>query len=92
MASTKSIEVVPNPATCCADIIFYSDEYDLIKVLISDMTGKIVLTQILHIFPGRNIIPLQLESFTNSPTMSRQLYLVTIVGTSTFSKATFIKL
>lgn len=92
MASTKSIEVVPNPAACCADIIFYSDEYDLVKVLISDMTGKIVLTQILHIFPGRNIIPLQLENFTNSPTLSRQLFLVTIVGTSTFSKATFIKL
>lgn len=92
MASTKSIEVVPNPATCCADIIFYSDEYDLVEVLISDMTGKIVQTQILHIFPGRNIIPLQFENFINAPTMGRQLYLVAIVGTSTFSKATFIKL
>lgn len=92
MASANSIEVVPNPAVCCADIIFYSDEYDLVEVLISDMTGKIVLTQILHIFPGRNIIPLQLENFANAPTLSRQLYLLTIVGTSTFSKATFIKL
>lgn len=92
MASTKSIEVVPNPATCCADIIFYSDEYDLVEVLISDMTGKIVLTQILHIFPGRNLIPLQLEKFTKSPALSRQLYLLSIIGTSTFSRATFIKL
>ena len=92
MASVNSIEVVPNPATCCADIIFYSDEYDLVKVLISDMTSKIVLTQILHIFPGRNIIPVQFENFINSPAMSRQLYSVAIIGNATFSKATFIKL
>lgn len=92
MASPASIEIVPNPAVCCADIIFYSDEHDLVQLTIADMTGRVLYQQMERIIPGRNVIPIPLEKFASAPIMSRQLYLVTIAGGTTYSRGTFIKL
>lgn len=68
---TTSFICAPNPSTGSFRIIIHSNDNTILPLIIYDVTGRLVYTRDLYIFPSENVIPVETG-------LSAGLYLVKI--------------